>query len=143
MRSIFGHSMGGHGALVLFLNNPQFYKSVSAFAPICNPMKCNWGTKAFRGYLGPDTKPWEAYDATELIKLYSGPRVNILIDQGTEDKFLKEQLLPDAFETACRNVGQPLTLRYQSGYDHSYNFIATFIEDHINHHAASLTDFCS
>ncbi|MBP5974435.1 S-formylglutathione hydrolase [Brasilonema sp. CT11] len=137
-QGIFGHSMGGHGALVCALRNPQQYKSVSAFAPVAAPMRCPWGEKAFSRYLGEDKESWRAYDASELVRQtqYHSP---ILIDQGTADKFLSQQLLPDVFEQACAAVNQPLNLRYQDGYDHSYYFIASFIEDHIRHHALSLT----
>jgi S-formylglutathione hydrolase len=133
-QGIFGHSMGGHGALVCAMRNPQQYKSVSAFAPIAAPMRCPWGQKAFSRYLGEDKESWRGYDASELVKEvgYHSP---ILIDQGTADKFLKEQLQPEVFEQACAVVNQPLNLRYQEGYDHSYYFIASFIEDHIRHHA--------
>ncbi len=136
-QSIFGHSMGGHGALVCAMRNPHQYKSVSAFAPITAPMRCPWGEKAFSRYLGEDKENWRAYDASELVKEvgYHSP---ILVDQGTGDKFLVEQLLPEVFEQACAEVSQPLVLRYQQGYDHSYYFIATFIEDHIRHHAIAL-----
>ncbi|MBW4624946.1 MAG: S-formylglutathione hydrolase [Brasilonema octagenarum HA4186-MV1] len=137
-QGIFGHSMGGHGALVCALRNPQQYKSVSAFAPIAAPMRCSWGEKAFSRYLGEDKESWRAYDASELVRQteYHSP---ILIDQGTADKFLSQQLLPEVFEQVCAAVNQPLNLRYQDGYDHSYYFIASFIEDHIRHHALSLT----
>ncbi len=136
-QSIFGHSMGGHGALICALKNPERYLSVSAFAPIVAPMRCPWGQKAFTNYLGSDRETWRAYDASELVLTaqYNRP---ILIDQGTEDKFISNQLLPEAFEEACAKVGQTLSLRRQAGYDHSYYFIATFIEDHIRHHAAAL-----
>ncbi|QIL79158.1 S-formylglutathione hydrolase [Diaphorobacter sp. HDW4A] len=138
---IFGHSMGGHGALTLALRHPGVFKSVSAFAPISNPVNCPWGQKAFTGYLGDDTAAWAAHDASALMgtkKLAPYP-AGILIDQGMADKFLMEkQLLPEAFETACANAGQPLTLRHQPGYDHGYYFIQTFIEDHLKHHAAQL-----
>ncbi len=137
-QGIFGHSMGGHGALVCALRNPEQYKSVSAFAPIAAPMLCPWGQKAFSGYLGSDRESWHAYDASELVKQvgYHSP---ILIDQGTADQFLaQQQLLPDVFEQACTAINQPLILRYQEGYDHSYYFISTFIEDHIRHHATEL-----
>ena len=137
-QGIFGHSMGGHGALVCALRNPEQYKSVSAFAPIAAPMLCPWGQKAFSGYLGSDRESWRAYDASELVKQV-GYHSAILIDQGTADQFLtQQQLLPDVFEQACTAVNQPLILRYQEGYDHSYYFISTFIEDHIRHHAAEL-----
>ncbi|MBC1242169.1 S-formylglutathione hydrolase [Nostoc sp. 2RC] len=136
-QSIFGHSMGGHGALVCAMRNPQLYKSVSAFAPITAPMRCPWGQKIFSGYLGSDKETWRAYDASELVKKV-GYHSSILIDQGTVDKFLAEQLMPEVFEQACADVNQPLNLRYQEGYDHSYHFISTFIEDHIRHHAIAL-----
>lgn len=135
---IFGHSMGGHGALTIALKNPDTYASVSAFAPIVAPMQCPWGEKALAGYLGPDRDAWRAYDATELVR--QGHRTNspILIDQGTADGFLDEQLKPHLFEAACQAAGQPLTLRMQDGYDHSYYLMATFMEDHLRHHAAIL-----
>ncbi|WP_414755319.1 S-formylglutathione hydrolase [Anabaena sp. CCY 9910] len=133
-QGIFGHSMGGHGALVCALRNPHIFKSVSAFAPIVAPMGCPWGQKAFSRYLGNNQANWRAYDASELVKQL-GYHSQILIDQGTSDKFLTEQLLTDVFAQACKAVNQPLNLRYQTGYDHSYYFIASFIEDHIRHHA--------
>ena len=136
---IFGHSMGGHGALVCGLKNPDRYASISAFAPIAAPSQCAWGRKAFTGYLGADKAAWAAYDATELIKV-QGSQHSILIDQGGDDSFLAQgQLLPDVFATACKQASQPLTLRHQTGYDHSYYFIATFIGDHIRHHADALS----
>ncbi|WP_066380610.1 S-formylglutathione hydrolase [Anabaena sp. CA = ATCC 33047] len=133
-QGIFGHSMGGHGALVCALRNPNLYKSVSAFAPIVAPIRCPWGQKAFSGYLGSNQESWLAYDASELVQKL-GYHSSILIDQGTADKFLEKQLLTEVFEQACQAVNQPLNLRYQVGYDHSYYFIASFIEDHIRHHA--------
>jgi S-formylglutathione hydrolase len=134
---IFGHSMGGHGALTLALRHPDLYKSVSAFAPIAAPSQCPWGVKAFSGYLGADRAQWAKYDATELVK--SGARTTpILIDQGMSDKFLAEQLHPHLFEQACLQAGQPLTLRRHEGYDHGYYFISTFMEDHLVHHARAL-----
>jgi S-formylglutathione hydrolase len=134
---VFGHSMGGHGALTLALRHPGLFQSVSAFAPIAAPMHCPWGHKAFSGYLGPDRSTWPAHDATALIE--AGARVPpLLIDQGLADKFLAEQLHPDRFEAACRAAGQPVTLRRHAGYDHGYYFIASFIEDHLRHHAAAL-----
>jgi S-formylglutathione hydrolase len=136
-QGIFGHSMGGHGALVCGLRNPDRYLSISAFAPIVAPMRCPWGQKAFTNYLGSDQTVWQTYDASELVLSHKSDRP-ILIDQGTADSFLENQLMPEVFEQACAKVGQPLTLRMQSGYDHSYYFIATFIEDHIRHHAAAL-----
>jgi S-formylglutathione hydrolase len=137
-QGIFGHSMGGHGALVCALRNPEKYLSVSAIAPICAPMQCQWGEKAFTAYLGSDRNNWRDYDASELVKNMPFKR-SILIDQGTADPFYQQkQLLPEVFEEACRQVGQPLTLRWQEGYDHSYFAIASFIEDHIRHHATFL-----
>jgi len=135
--SITGHSMGGHGALISFLKNPGKYKSVSAFAPICHPTDCPWGKKAFEGYLG-SVEAGKDYDAVELMKNYKGPETTILIDQGTSDKFKCEQLKPCSFAEVCHNRNYPLHLRYQNHYDHSYFFVATFIEDHINHHAKAL-----
>ncbi len=136
-QSIFGHSMGGHGALVCALKNPGMYMSVSAFAPICNPVNCPWGQKAFNGYLGGDRNSWKNWDATELVGNYNGPPFPyILIDQGKEDNFLKQgQLLPENFVDACRKVSMPVVLRIQEGYDHSYYFIASYMEEHIKHHA--------
>ena len=136
-QGIFGHSMGGHGALVCALRNPNRYQSVSAFAPICAPMLCPWGQKAFTNYLGSNQESWQAYDASFLVK-EAGYNCPILIDQGTADQFLAEQLLPQVFEEACQAVGQPLTLRFHEGYNHSYFFIATLIEEHIRYHAAVL-----
>nr|XP_020764657.1 S-formylglutathione hydrolase [Odocoileus virginianus texanus] len=137
--SVFGHSMGGHGALICALKNPGKYKSVSAFAPLCNPVLCRWGKKAFTGYLGTDQSKWEAYDATCLVKSYPGSQLDILIDQGKEDEFLSDgQLLPDNFIAACTEKKIPVVFRLQEGYDHSYYFIATFIADHIRHHAKYL-----
>ncbi len=137
-QGVFGHSMGGHGALVCALRNPGLYRSVSAFAPISAPMQSPWGTKAFSGYLGPDRANWRQYDASELVRAqhFGG---SILIDQGLADRFLAEQLKPELFETACRDSGQSLTLRRHGGYDHGYFFIATFMEDHLRHHAAELS----
>eukprot|EP00850_Spirogloea_muscicola_P002205 SM000008S22294 [mRNA] locus=s8:887428:889666:+ [translate_table: standard] len=139
--SILGHSMGGHGALTIFLRNSTKYKAVSALAPIANPCQCPWGEKAFTGYLGDDKSNWKQYDATELVKDYSGPSCEILIDQGTEDKFFKEkQLLPETFSaTAAKGGRVKVNLRLQEGYDHSYYFISTFIADHINLHADILS----
>ncbi|PLZ00822.1 S-formylglutathione hydrolase [Burkholderia sp. WAC0059] len=137
---IFGHSMGGHGALMLALRNPERYRSVSAFAPIAAPMRCPWGEKAFSGYLGEDREAWRQYDASELVAQASRRfDEGILIDQGLSDPFLEQQLHPDAFEAACRAAGQPLTLRRHAGYDHGYFFISTFVEDHVAHHARALS----
>ncbi len=134
---VFGHSMGGHGALVAALRHPDRFKSVSAFAPIVAPSSCPWGEKAFGHYLGPDTSRWADWDATELVK--TGHTTSpILIDQGTQDQFLEPQLRPHLFEAACDDAGQTLRLRMQEGYDHSYYFIQTFLEDHFAHHAKVL-----
>ena len=134
---IFGHSMGGHGALVCALRNSDRYKSVSAFAPIAAPMQSPWGKKAFTNYLGEDTRSWSDYDASELVarKPFPGP---ILIDQGTADQFLVEQLKPERFSAAAAKSGQTLNLRMQAGYDHGYYFIQTFMADHLRHHAMQL-----
>jgi S-formylglutathione hydrolase len=137
---IFGHSMGGHGALVLALRNPHVYRTVSAFAPICSPSRCPWGRKAFTRYLGENAAAWADYDAVELLEA-RGARVfpEILVDQGLADKFLPQgQLLPELLEQACAAAGQPLRLRRQEGYGHDYYFIATFIEDHLRFHARAL-----
>lgn len=139
---IFGHSMGGHGALSLALRQPERFKSVSAFAPICAPSQCPWGQKAFAAYLGDNRADWLAHDASALMaqrKDVVFPE-GILIDQGLSDKFLPDQLHPDLFEAACHQVGQPITLRYHAGYDHGYYFIATFIGDHLRHHAKALME---
>lgn len=137
---IFGHSMGGHGALVLALCNPEIYRSVSAFAPIAAPMRCPWGEKALTGYLGADRDAWKPYDASELVARADAPKfaAGILIDQGLADQFLESQLYPEVFEAACIAAGQPLTLRWHPKYDHGYYFIQSFIGDHIRHHAEVL-----
>jgi S-formylglutathione hydrolase len=137
---IFGHSMGGHGALTIALRNPERYRSVSAFAPIAAPKQCPWGQKAFSGYLGPDRGQWSQYDATELVASVkdAAGRPPILIDQGLSDQFLQTQLHPHLFEEACRKVGYPLQLRRHEGYDHSYYFISSFVQDHLVHHARIL-----
>ncbi|HEY1609202.1 MAG TPA: S-formylglutathione hydrolase [Paraburkholderia sp.] len=136
---IFGHSMGGHGALMLALRHPDVYRSVSAFAPIAAPTRCPWGEKAFAGYLGDDREAWKQYDASELVGRASRHfDEGILVDQGLADPFLPNQLNPDLFEAACRAAGQPLTLRRHAGYDHGYFFIQTFVGDHIAHHARIL-----
>lgn len=133
---IFGHSMGGHGALMMALRNPGLFRSVSAFAPIAAPMRCPWGQKAFGGYLGANQASWRQYDASELMAAMDTAPFpgGILIDQGLADKFLAEQLYPEAFEEACARAGQPLTLRRHEGYDHGYYFISTFVEDHLRLH---------
>ncbi len=136
-KSISGHSMGGHGALICALKNPGAYQSVSAFAPISNPTQCPWGKKAFTGYLGHDEKTWEEWDACLLISK-SEEKLPILVDQGDADNFLAEQLKPDALELACDVNNHPLTMRHQVGYDHSYFFIASFIDDHLEFHADAL-----
>jgi S-formylglutathione hydrolase len=136
-RGVFGHSMGGHGALVTALREPDRWTSVSAFAPICNPSAVPWGHKAYGNYLGPDRATWEAWDASLLMRNrpHPGP---ILVDQGMSDQFLAEQLHPDALEQAAAASGQALTLRRQEGYDHSYWFIQTFVADHLAHHVRAL-----
>jgi S-formylglutathione hydrolase len=136
-QGIFGHSMGGHGALVCALRNPLLYRSVSAFAPIVAPSQVPWGQKAFGNYLGPARAAWLDYDATALLARTQFPG-EILIDQGLADKFLAEQLRPELFEEACRKADQKLRLRRHQGYDHSYYFIASFIDDHLRHHAQEL-----
>ena len=137
---LFGHSMGGHGALTLALRHPGRFASVSAFAPICAPTRCPWGHRAFSGYLGTDDATWPAHDASALMAAQSGVPYpgGILIDQGLADKFLPDQLHPEAFEAACAAVGQPLTLRRHAGYDHGYYFIASFVADHLAQHARAL-----
>jgi S-formylglutathione hydrolase len=134
---ITGHSMGGHGALVLALRHPDQYRSLSAFAPIVAPSEVPWGKKAFSRYLGDHHRVWAEHDACELVRRrpFGGP---ILVDQGLDDKFLASQLQPERFEAACAEAGQALTLRRQAGYDHGYYFVASFIEDHLRHHAAQL-----
>ena len=149
--SIFGHSMGGHGALISYLRNPRLYKSVSAFSPICNPINCRWGQKCFSGYLGADNKQaWNKYDSTELLKTFQPigdgtKEIQILIDQGTDDQFLNDgddnhnQLLPQNFHDTSKEIGNVnVHLRMQKGYDHSYYFISTFVRDHLDFHAQYL-----
>ena len=138
-RGVFGHSMGGHGALVTALRDPARWHSVSAFAPIANPIAVPWGEKAFSAYLGPDRDAWAEWDASLLMRkrAYPGP---ILVDQGLDDQFLTEQLHPEALEQAAAASGQELTLRRQPGYDHSYWFIQSFMEDHVAHHARQLLE---
>ncbi|MDE2398020.1 MAG: S-formylglutathione hydrolase [Burkholderiales bacterium] len=136
---LFGHSMGGHGALTLALRHPGQYRSLSAFAPIAAPSDCPWGRKAFGGFLGADPQVWKAHDASALMREAHCPFPDgILIDQGLADKFLASQLHPEAFEAACVSAGQPLTLRRHAGYDHGYFFIASFVEDHLRFHARNL-----
>jgi S-formylglutathione hydrolase len=134
---ISGHSMGGHGALICYLRNPGRYQSVSAFAPICHPSNCSWGQKALSNYLGEDRNEWAEYDAALLIG-DAVEKLPLLIDQGTGDDWLSDQLKPGTLEQACSASHYPLELRMQEGYDHSYYFIATFIEDHLRHHAEAL-----
>jgi S-formylglutathione hydrolase len=135
---IFGHSMGGHGALTIALKNPDYYKSVSAFAPISSPMRCPWGEKALTGYLGADRSAWRQYDATALIEERGWRGPPLLVDQGDSDSFLETQLKPELLQEACRRAGVGLELRLQAGYDHSYFFISSFIEDHLRFHSRNL-----
>jgi len=137
---IFGHSMGGHGALTLALRHPALFKSVSALAPICAPTQCPWGQKAFAGYLGPDTGRWAVHDASALMSQRTSPLCagTILIDQGLADKFLATQLHPHLFELACAKAQQALTLRRHAGYDHGYYFVSSFVGEHLAHHAKIL-----
>ncbi len=137
-KSIFGHSMGGHGALVCALRNPQHYKSVSAFAPIYNPSTSPWGKDCFNTYLGPDKDLWEQYDATYLVRENSS--MPLFIDQGSNDEFIDTQLYPNKFEKACKESETELNLRLHDGYDHSYHFISTFIGEHINFHSEYLKE---
>jgi S-formylglutathione hydrolase len=134
---LFGHSMGGHGALTIHLKNPDLFKTISAFAPIAAPMRCPWGNKAFSNYLGPDQESWKQYDASELVRT-RGDGPAILIDQGLADGFLEQELHPHHFEAACAKAGRAVTVRRHEGYDHGYYFIASFMEDHLRHHAAGL-----
>lgn len=136
-RAISGHSMGGHGALTIALREPGRYKSVSAFSPIVAPSQVPWGQKAFAAYLGNDQTTWKEHDTVELVKSAT-ERLPLLIDQGLDDQFLAEQLQPELLQAACESAGHPLTLNMRPGYDHSYYFIASFIEEHIAHHAAAL-----
>eukprot|EP00877_Chromochloris_zofingiensis_P000252 jgi/Chrzof1/10227/Cz04g33100.t1 len=136
--SITGHSMGGHGALTIALKNPGVYKSVSAFSPIVNPSQVPWGIKAFSNYLGEDRELWKQYDACELVKQYKGPKLPTLVDTGTADPFLQEQLKPERFEAACKEAGFEADIRMQDGYDHSYYFVASFMPDHVAFHAKAL-----
>lgn len=137
VRSISGHSMGGHGAITIGLKNTDRYQSISAFSPICNPMDCPWGEKALSNYLGSDKTAWREYDASELVKA-AQVQLPLLVDQGLADNFLQEQLKPEALEAAASESCYEFTLRRQEGYDHSYFFIASFIEDHLRFHANHL-----
>ncbi|GAB2929028.1 S-formylglutathione hydrolase [Rheinheimera gaetbuli] len=136
-RAISGHSMGGHGALVIGLRNPQRYSSISAFSPICNPVNCPWGIKAFSGYLGDDKSQWQQYDASLLLAAAQDP-LPLLVDQGTADSFYPEQLRTDSLIAAAKQSAAPAEIRLQAGYDHSYYFIASFIEQHLRFHAKYL-----
>jgi S-formylglutathione hydrolase len=138
-RGIFGHSMGGHGALTVALKNPGRYTSVSAFAPIIAPTQVPWGQKAFTGYLGDDTAAWENYDTCCLVRAPKEERLLLYIDQGTGDDFLGEQLKPELLEQACKDAGHPLELHMRDGYDHSFYFISSFMGGHFDHHARALT----
>lgn len=139
-QGIFGHSMGGHGALTVGLRNPDTFRSISAFAPICSPMNCPWGQKAFSNYLGDDQASWMEYDATELVKGLgdSRPQNKILIDQGLDDQFLEQELHPHLFEAACAEHSVDLELRRHQGYDHGYYFISTLMKDQLEHHSSLL-----
>ncbi len=137
LKSIMGHSMGGHGALICALKNPGAYRSVSAFSPICNPVQSGWGEGCFGTYLGDQREDWETYDATCLVKC-GATAPHMLIDQGSKDEFLADHLFPHNLQAACDATGLPLTLRFQEGYDHSYHFIASFIGEHIAWHARAL-----
>ena len=140
-QGLFGHSMGGHGALTVGLKNPDTFRSISAFAPICSPINCPWGQKALSNYLGSDESTWPDYDATELVKSLgdSRPHNKILIDQGMDDQFLEQELHPHLFEAACKEHSIDLELRRHDGYDHGYYFISTFMEDHLKHHSILLS----
>ena len=139
-RSVFGHSMGGHGALTLALRHPELFRSVSAFAPISSPTRCPWGEKAFSAYLGEDRAEWAKHDAALLIEGGAAKGVfdDILVDQGDADSFLTDQLKPELLKAAAQKAGQGLTLRMQPGYDHSYFFMASFVDDHVAFHAKRL-----
>jgi S-formylglutathione hydrolase len=139
---IFGHSMGGHGALTIALKKPDYFKSVSALAPICSAMRCPWGKKALKTYLGNDRDKWQEYDATELIEARGWTGPSILVDQGTHDPFLVEQLKPNLLQKACQKKNVRLSLRMQEGYDHSYFFIASFMEDHLRFHSRNFARVC-
>ena len=136
-RSVSGHSMGGHGALISALRYPERFASVSAFAPICAPSQCPWGQKAFNHYLGPDRELWKEYDATCLVA-GATKKIPLLVDQGGADPFLAEQLKPELLQQACKNAEHPLTLNMREGYDHGYFYISTFIDEHLRYHAEAL-----
>jgi S-formylglutathione hydrolase len=137
-RGVFGHSMGGHGALTLALRHPGLYRSVSALAPIVAPSEVPWGHKAFAGYLGDDRDAWRAHDATALLAAGGRLPGEVLVDQGLDDKFLARELQPERLERVCAEVGQPVTVRRHAGYDHSYFFVMSFVEDHLRLHARAL-----
>lgn len=137
-RAVFGHSMGGHGALTIALNNSERYCSVSAFSPIVSPLQCPWGQKALGLYLGSERSDWMRYDTVELIRR-GAPQLPVLVDQGLADNFLSTQLKTELFESVCKEKGYKAQVRYHTGYDHSYYFIATFIEDHLRFHARYLS----
>lgn len=137
--SICGHSMGGHGALVIGLREPEKFCAVSAFSPIANPTRAPWGEKAFTGYLGTDRKTWAPYDATELVRSGCRASSRVLVDQGLSDEYLEHQLLTANFESACRESGQPATINMRAGYDHGYYFISTFVADHVEFHASMMS----
>jgi len=139
-QSIMGHSMGGHGALTLYFKYPSLYKVVSAFSPVVAPSQVPWGQKAFRRYLGDNENAWKQHDACELAQSAANTNAEILIDQGLDDDFLKEQLKPELFKRVCDEAGQKLNLRLHAEYDHSYYFIASFIDDHLDHHAEYLLE---
>lgn len=136
-RSVSGHSMGGHGALICALREPELWHSVSAFSPICHPSECQWGIKAFSRYLGEDRNEWAQWDATQLVT-HTKKQLPILIDQGSDDEFLGDQLKPGSLEQACICTHHPLDIRHREGYDHSYFFVASFIDDHLRHHGQAL-----
>ena len=135
---IMGHSMGGHGALTIAIKNQDKFKCCSAFAPICNPTQCPWGQKAFPLYLGDDKETWKEYDSVELIKKFKPQNLNLLVHQGTADCFIDSQLHPGVFKEACEAAGVPLEQKIVDGYDHNFYFIATFIDEHLEHHAKFL-----
>lgn len=137
-KSVSGHSVGGHGALIVGLRNPDRYRSISAFSPMVSATRCPWGQKAFKAYLGEDEPAWRAYDATALVREAAGRAPELLVEQGEADPFLEEQLQPHLLREACAAAGHPLTLNMRPGYDHSYYFIASFMDGHLRHHAKAL-----